>query len=110
MIAAAPPALAADLVESLRRLKLVTMREQAAEVLGSAPKGVRVQVYGLNGLLPFGQISGVKRNTPPEVVAAKVQRAGCGMSSRSPCCGSTPIREQSSFPSACPRDVSCDCL
>jgi transcription antitermination factor NusA-like protein len=44
-----------------------------AEVLGSAPKGLRVQVYGLNGLLPFGQISGVKRNMPPEVVAAKVQ-------------------------------------
>jgi ribosomal protein S1 len=32
-----------------------------------------VQVYGLNGLLPFGQISGIKRNTPPQVVAAKVQ-------------------------------------
>jgi transcription antitermination factor NusA-like protein len=49
-------------------------RSVHAEVPGSAPKGLRVQVYGLNGLLPFGQISGVKRNTPPEVVAAKVQR------------------------------------
>jgi hypothetical protein len=48
-------------------------RSVRAEVLGSAPKGLRVQVYGLNGLLPFGQISGVKRNTPPQVVAAKVQ-------------------------------------
>jgi transcription antitermination factor NusA-like protein len=47
-------------------------RSVPAEVLGSAPKGLRVQVYGLNGLLPFGQISGVKRNTPPQVVAAKV--------------------------------------
>jgi transcription antitermination factor NusA-like protein len=49
-------------------------RSVRAEVLGLAPKGLRVQVCGLNGLLPFGQISGVKRNTPPEVVAAKVQR------------------------------------
>jgi transcription antitermination factor NusA-like protein len=48
-------------------------RSLRAEVLGSAPKGLRVQVYGLNGLMPFGQISGVKRNTPPQVVAAKVQ-------------------------------------
>jgi transcription antitermination factor NusA-like protein len=48
-------------------------RSVRAEVLGSAPKGLRVQVYGLNGLLPFGQISGVKRNTPPQVVTAKVQ-------------------------------------
>jgi ribosomal protein S1 len=44
-----------------------------AEVLGTAPRGLRVQVYGLNALLHFGQISGVKRNTPPQVVAAKVQ-------------------------------------
>lgn len=36
MIAAAPPALATDLVESLRRLRLATMREQAAEVLQTA--------------------------------------------------------------------------
>jgi DNA replication protein DnaC len=36
MIAAAPPALAADLVEALRRLKLATMREQAAEVFQTA--------------------------------------------------------------------------
>jgi hypothetical protein len=48
-------------------------RSVRGEVVGSAPKGLRVQVYGLNGLLPFGQISGVKRNTPPQVVAAKVQ-------------------------------------
>jgi transcription antitermination factor NusA-like protein len=48
-------------------------RSVRAEVLGSASRGLRVQVYGLNGLLPFGQMSGVKRNTPPHVVAAKVQ-------------------------------------
>jgi DNA replication protein DnaC len=36
VIAAAPPALALDLVESLRRLKLATMREQAPEVLQTA--------------------------------------------------------------------------
>ncbi len=49
------------------------MQSLPAEVLGTARKGLRVQVYGLNALLPFGQISGVKRNTPPQVVAAKVQ-------------------------------------
>jgi len=36
MIAAAPPALALDLVDGLRRLKLATMREQAPEVLQTA--------------------------------------------------------------------------
>lgn len=36
MIASAPPPLPADLVDGLRRLKLATMREQAAEVLQSA--------------------------------------------------------------------------
>jgi DNA replication protein DnaC len=36
MIAAAPPALAVDLVDALRRLKLATVREQAAEVLQTA--------------------------------------------------------------------------
>jgi len=35
-MAAAPPPLAPDLVEGLRRLKLATMREQAADVLQSA--------------------------------------------------------------------------
>jgi hypothetical protein len=34
---------------------------------------LRGQVYGLNGLLPFGQIRGVKRGTPPQVVAARMQ-------------------------------------
>ena len=43
-------------------------RSVRAEVVGSAPKGLFVQVYGLNGLLPFGQISGVKRNTPPRLL------------------------------------------
>ena len=36
MIASAAPALPVDLVESLRRLRLATMREQAAEVLHTA--------------------------------------------------------------------------
>jgi DNA replication protein DnaC len=36
MIAAAPPALAGDLVDALCRLKLATVREQAAEVLQTA--------------------------------------------------------------------------
>jgi hypothetical protein len=33
-----------------------------------------VRVYGLNRLLPFGQIRAVKRTTPPHVVDAKIQR------------------------------------
>jgi ribosomal protein S1 len=49
------------------------LRPVPADVIGRAPKGLRVQVYGLNALLPFGQIRGVKRNTPPQVVEAKVQ-------------------------------------
>jgi hypothetical protein len=45
-----------------------------AEVVGKGPKGVRVRIYGLNGLLPFGRISGIKHTTPPNVVETKVQR------------------------------------
>jgi ribosomal protein S1 len=49
------------------------LRAAPADVVGKAPKGLRVRVYGLNALLPFGQLRGVKRNTPPHVVEAKVQ-------------------------------------
>jgi transcription antitermination factor NusA-like protein len=49
-------------------------RPVPAEVAGKAPKGMRVRVYGLNGLLPFGRIRGIKRTTPPNVVETKVQR------------------------------------
>ena len=52
---------------------LSDQRPVRAEVVGKAPKGVRVRVYGLNGLLPFGRMRGVKRTTPPHVVEAKVQ-------------------------------------
>jgi ribosomal protein S1 len=44
-----------------------------AQVVGRAPKGLRVQVHGLNALLPLGQLRNVKRATPPEVVEAKIQ-------------------------------------
>jgi ribosomal protein S1 len=44
-----------------------------AEVIGKAPKGLRIRVYGLNGLLPFGRMRGVKRTTPPHVIEARVQ-------------------------------------
>ena len=49
------------------------LRTVSAAVTDKAPKGLRVLVCGLNGLLPFGQIRGVKRNTPPAVVASKIQ-------------------------------------
>jgi transcription antitermination factor NusA-like protein len=52
---------------------LADLRPVRAEVIGKAPRGVRVRVYGLNGLLPFGQLRGVKRNTPPAVVEAKIR-------------------------------------
>ena len=47
MIAATAPALPADLVESLRRLRLATMREQAADVLQTA----RTQRWGAEDVL-----------------------------------------------------------
>jgi hypothetical protein len=34
------------------------------------PKRLAVSAYGLNGLLPTGQLQGVHRNTPAETVAA----------------------------------------
>ena len=46
-MAAAPPPLASDLVDGLRRLKLATMREQAAEVLQSA----KTQRWGAEDVL-----------------------------------------------------------
>jgi transcription antitermination factor NusA-like protein len=48
-------------------------RPVRAQVVGRAPKGLRVQVYGLNALLPFGQLRNVKRGTPRDVVEAKIQ-------------------------------------
>ena len=44
-----------------------------ALVAGRSPKGLRVQVYGLNALLPIGQIAGVKRSTRPERVEARIR-------------------------------------
>ena len=47
MIAAVAPPLPVDLIESLRRLRLATMREQAAEVLHTA----RTQRWGAEDVL-----------------------------------------------------------
>lgn len=47
MIAAAAPPLPVDLIESLRRLRLATMREQAADVLQTA----RTQRWGAEDVL-----------------------------------------------------------
>src|SRR5689334_17112420 len=45
-------------------------RSVPAEVQSRVPKGLAVVVYGLNGLLPVGQVRGVHRNTPAEQVDA----------------------------------------
>jgi transcription antitermination factor NusA-like protein len=37
-------------------------------VVARVSKGLAVQVYGLNGLLPIGQVRGVRRHTPPAQV------------------------------------------
>jgi hypothetical protein len=39
-----------------------------ANVHARVPKGLAVEVYGLNALLPIGQVRGVRRSTPPEQV------------------------------------------
>jgi S1 RNA binding domain len=49
-------------------------RAVAGQVVGKTPKGLRVQVYGLNALLPIGQLGGVRRATPRPVVEAKMQQ------------------------------------
>ncbi len=41
-----------------------------AIVQARVPKGLAVLVYGLHGLLPTGQVRGVRRSTPPAEVNA----------------------------------------
>ena len=43
-------------------------RSVTAEVTARLPKGLAVVVYGLNGLLPTGQVRGVRRGLPSERV------------------------------------------
>ena len=45
-----------------------------AELTGRTPKGLLVRVYDLNGLLPFGQIRGVKRDTSARLLEAEIGR------------------------------------
>ena len=45
-----------------------------AELTGRTPKGLLVRVYDLNGLLPFGQIRGVKRDTSAQLLEAEIGR------------------------------------
>jgi transcription antitermination factor NusA-like protein len=52
---------------------LETHQSVPAEVQTRVPKGLAVVVYGLNGLLPIGQVRGVHRNTPAEMVDALVR-------------------------------------
>jgi N utilization substance protein A len=56
----------------LERARL-EQRPVTAWVVGRSSKGLRVQVYGLNGLLPIGQIAGVRRSTPPHVIEARLR-------------------------------------
>jgi ribosomal protein S1 len=39
-----------------------------AIVQARVPKGLAVVIYGLYGLLPTGNVRGVRRNTPPDQV------------------------------------------
>ena len=45
-----------------------------AEITSRTPKGLPVRVYDLNGLLPFGQIRGVKRDTSARLLEAEIGR------------------------------------
>ena len=45
-------------------------RSVSALVEARVPKGLAVAVYGLNGLLPTGQVRGIRRRTPPAQVDA----------------------------------------
>ena len=43
-------------------------RSVPAVVQARVPKGLAISMYGLNGLLPIGQVRGVRRSTPTETV------------------------------------------
>ena len=46
-------------------------------VQARVPKGLALSIYGLNGLLPIGQVTGIRRSTPAETVDALLrQRLG----------------------------------
>src|SRR5262249_15804987 len=43
-------------------------RSVPAIVQALVPKGLAVSIYGLNGLLPTGEVRGIRRNTPADQV------------------------------------------
>jgi transcription antitermination factor NusA-like protein len=45
-------------------------RSVPAEVMSRLPKGLSVSIYGLHALLPTGQVRGIRRGTPADLVAA----------------------------------------
>jgi ribosomal protein S1 len=45
-------------------------RSVPARILARVPKGLAVEVYGLNALLPIGQVQGVSRSSPARRVDA----------------------------------------
>ncbi len=52
-------------------------RTVPAVVEARVPKGLAISMYGLNGLLPIGQVRGIRRNTPAETVDSLLrQRLG----------------------------------
>ncbi len=52
-------------------------RSVPAMVQARVPKGLALSIYGLNGLLPIGQVTGIRRSTPAETVDALLrQRLG----------------------------------
>jgi transcription antitermination factor NusA-like protein len=57
-------------VESARQQR----RSVPAVVQARVPKGLTVSIYGLNGLLPTGQVRGIHRNTPADQVDVVLRR------------------------------------
>jgi hypothetical protein len=56
------------------QLARAEQRSVPADVVGRAAKGLKVEVYGLPALLPFGQIDGVSRRTTPDIVEARIRQ------------------------------------
>jgi hypothetical protein len=57
-------------------LKAALAHSQSVPAIVNArvAKGLAVTIYGLHGLLPIGQIVGVRRSTPPREVDTLIQR------------------------------------
>ena len=53
-------------------------RSVPAMVQARVPKGLALSIYGLNGLLPIGQVTGIRRSTSAETVDAILRQRLAG--------------------------------